>query len=376
MFRAAVATTHILAGTGTTRFQNLSLGQGAASDQMSIQANATVQRQLQDSIDTGSDAPERKRQCILVLPRGDEALEMPGFDEPIASRQQGYAIRRKEVEQALANANLPKTPVYFFDARNDDPDKIWKVLRDQVGDMRAVYAQRANDAAAGVINLRENVDYVRAAEARRDVEAEVGRILGTVTTLPLGVRPAHQNLIDQMAVGHHSSIAASIARRGEWPAFQFAHILGQGVRIDANQRTAQLVLKIEHKLEDLENKYSDLVAVVQSLQALRLRLSEHRQEFLSAARTIGRDAYGQLLGEQGDLWNTSARRYGLGSGYKRDVAEIWRDWFETEAEAHSTARTVGERLQDAWSHWVIEKLRQAMEAQADGKSLPIKAPSS
>ena len=323
--------------------------------------NATVQRQLQESLDTGSDAAIRRRQCILVLPRGDEALEMPGFDEPVTLRQQGYAVRRKEIEQALASASLPATPVYFFDARNDDPDRIWKTLRGQVAAMRAVYGDRGRTASAGVANLRDNVDDVRAAEARLDVEREVGRVLGAVAGLPDVKRHAHQNLIDQMAVGHHSSIAASIVRRGEWESFQFAHILGQGVRVDANLRTSALALRIEHRLDDLEEKYGDLPVVVQSLQAVRGLLSERRQEFLAMARTIGRDAYGSLL-NGADIWGESARRYGQGAGYKRDIAAMWRDWFESSEAAAGTARTTGERLQDAWTNSVVEPLRQAMQS--------------
>ena len=179
---------------------------------------------------------------------------MPGFDEPIALRQQGYAVRQREIEQALTNAGLPATPVYFFDARNDDPDRIWTTLRERVAAMRAIYGDRGRTAAAGVTNLRDNVDDVRAAEARLDVEREIGRVLDAVAQLPDVKRYAYQNLLDQMAVGHHSSIAASIVRRGEWEAFQFAHILGQGVRIDANLRTNGLALRIEHKLDDLEEK--------------------------------------------------------------------------------------------------------------------------
>jgi hypothetical protein len=297
--------------------------------------NATVQRHLQESLDTGSDASKLNRQCILVLPRGDEALEVPGFDEPVASRQQGYAVRRKEVEQSLANANLPRTPVYFFDARNDEADKIWKTLRDQIGAMRAAYGDRARNAAAGVANLRANIDDVRAAEARQDIEREVDRVLGHVAPLPASVRPAHENLIAQMAVGHHSSIAASIARRGEWDAFQFAHILGQGVRIDANQRTSNLAMRIEHKLDDLKERYADLVAVGQSLEALRAQLAERRQEFLGTARTIGRDVYGSLLAEQGEVWTVAmdwARATSVTSPESGETGlrlKKWRTWRRT-----------------------------------------------
>jgi hypothetical protein len=165
-------------------------------------------------------------------------------------------------------------------------------------------------------------------------------------------------------VGHHSSIAASIVRQGEWEPFAFAHILGQGVRIDANQRTTPMALRVEHKLDELEVKYADLSAVTRSLQALRGRLGEHRQQFLATARAIGRDAYGSLLDSESDIWSLSAERYGQGAGYKRDVASQWREWFETTAKAHATAEAVNVRLQDAWTNLVIEPLRDAMRVDA------------
>lgn len=326
--------------------------------------NSTVQRHLQESQDAASDAASRHRQCILVLPRGDEALEMPGFDGPVTSRQQGYSLRRKEVEQALANAGLPPTPIYFFDARNDDADKIWTALRTQVARIRGDYAARGIAAADGVRNLIQNVDVVRTAEARRDIEQDITRLLTAVDTLPSTVRPASQNLIEQLAVGHHSSIAASIYRRGEWENFQFDHILGTGVRVDANLRSQPLLLRLEHKLMDLESKYEDLEAIGQNLKALRSRLNEGRQEFLAAARNIGRDAYGQLLSDA-DIWSTAAERYGKGAGYKRDIAAAWHTWFEESEAAHTTASEISKRLQDAWRFWVLEPLMRATRVQVE-----------
>jgi transcriptional regulator with XRE-family HTH domain len=316
---------------------------------------ATVQRLLQDAVSAGSGSISGKRKCILVLPRGDEALEMSGYDG--LTRPQGYAIRRKEIEQALIKAELPKVPIYFFDARNDDPDKIWASLRDQIGEMRASFRDRAVRAADGARNLRENKDAVRAAEARSEVERDIGVVLDIVQGIGESMRPAHQNLVDQMAIGHHSSIAASVARRGRWEAFNFAQILGQGVRIDANQRTANHVLRIKHKIDELERRWHDTPSVLQTLSGIGQMLADTRQDFLSSARAIGVEAYGTLLEEPTDIWATSARRYGLGPGYKRDVAELWRDWLLSDEDALKTSREVSQRLQHAWTVWVIDPLR-------------------
>ena len=327
--------------------------------------NATTQRHLRESMDAESDAHERRRQAILVLPRGDEALEVPGSDGPATSREHGYALRRKEIELALVNAQLPATPVYFFDARNDDADTIWKKLRIQIGEIRSSYAKRGAIAALGVNNLMENVDDVRATEARRDIEQEIASLLKELTALPGVVRPAYLNLIDQVAVGHHSSIAASIYRRGDWDNFQFAHILGTGVRNDAGLRMRKHVERIEHRLLDLTSKYEDMDGVAPTLSALGARLAEGRQEFLATARTIGRDAYGILLANEGDAWTRSADRYGQGSGYKQDIAGLWREYFETSEDARETAEAITERLQDAWKNWVIDPLHRATQAESN-----------
>jgi len=324
--------------------------------------NATVQRHLREAVDAASDAIQRHRRCILVLPRGDEALEVPGSDGSVVSREEGYALRRKEIELALINAQLPATPVYFFDARNDASDRIWMRLRGQIAQMRAAYVLRGQIAADSVQDLIENVDSVRTLEIRREIEQEVSRLLEDVKLLTGNVRPAYLNLIEQMSVGHHSSIAASIYRRGGWDNFQFSHILGNGVRIDANLRSRSLVQRIEHRLMDFESKYKDMEPVVRNAKALRSRLSEGRQEFLAAALSIGRDAYGLLLAKESAVWIDSAERYGKGSGYKGDVATIWKDWFENSAEAHQTSQAVTDRLQDAWEAWVLEPIRRSVQA--------------
>lgn len=326
--------------------------------------NPTVQRHLREAVEAVSDAIERQRRCILVLPRGDEALDVPGLDDGPLTREHGYVLRRKEIELALINAGLPPTPIYFYDARNDPATGIWKRIRSQVTAMRGAFVDRGNLAVAGVRNLVENVDNVRANAAMGEIERELRRLLHDIATIHDSVRPAHSNLIDQIAVGHHSSIAASINRRGAWDNFQFDHILGNGVRIDANLRTQALIQRIEHRLMDFESKFEEMESVVQTLAGLRSRLAEARQEFLAVTRTIGVDAYGALLIEASDIWSETARRYGQGPGYKNEVAARWREWFETDEAVQKTARGVSERLQNAWEAWILKPLLAAIQTEA------------
>lgn len=325
----------------------------------------TATRFIEDTRGSGSDALERERLCLLVLPRGDEALQLPGLDEPIRSRQEGYAIRKQDVAQALVKVKAGTTPVYFFDAHADDPNKVWGQLRAQIGRMRLAYAARAENAVEGVTNLIGNVDLVRTTEARRQIEGGADLLLSTIHELPDTIRPAYLNLLDQLEVTHPSSIAASITRDGSWENFDVASILGLGVRIDANKRTRSHLERIEFKLEEFEKEHAELREVVRSVQFLRTRIAEGRQEFLAAARVIGADAYGSLLAKTRDVWQRSEERYGGGPGYKQDVARYWREFFESGDDKQNAARrAVDKRLQKAWEQSVLERLRQGTRAVA------------
>ena len=68
-----------------------------------------------------------------------------------------------------------------------------------------------------------------------------------------------------------------------------------------------------------------------------------------------------MLAERG-VCTGSAQRYGLGSGYKRDIDGTWRIWFETREVAQVTAQALTGRLQDGWRVSIVEALRLAMQA--------------
>ena len=327
---------------------------------------ATATRFLEDTRNAGSDAGERSRVCLLVLPRGDEALQLPGLDEPLTSRAEGYAVRKQDIAQALVKAKAGGTPIYFFDAHADASDKVWQQLRNQVGQMRKAYADRAVEAIDGVSNLIDNVDLVKTTEARRKIEADTDRLLQQVTALPATQRPAYLNLLDQLEATHASSIAASVARGGEWSNFDIASILGVGVRIDINRRTKNHLDRIEYKLQEFEAEHAGLRDVLESVKGLRARIAEGRQELLASAHAIGRDAYGTLIGKRRDIWERSEGRYGGGSGYKHDVAGYWKEFFESgDAVILEAGKAIDGRLQKAWAQAVLGRVKQSTRVETE-----------
>jgi hypothetical protein len=319
--------------------------------------DSTAQRLLRENEAAGSDAAVRHRVAMLVLPRNDEPLKVLDQGELPSSRAEGYAIRREEINQALLGADLPKIRVSFYDAHLDPPEVIWNALRTQINLMRGVYIASLDRSARAVAELVANVDVVKTRGARREIQEEFDRLATFIGTLPGVRRHAHQNLLDQFDAGHQSSVAASMVRRGDWPNFPILHFLGEGVRQDANLRTADHFTRVEHKLEELEQKYAELADVRAMTGSLRDRMATWRQDFLTQALSIGSDAFRTVLANEGNLWAQACARYGTGvRGYKRDLAGMFQRFFEGTSAPDAARTAVETRLTDAWVSTIIEPL--------------------
>ena len=324
--------------------------------------NATVQRILRENEEAGSDAAALNRVVLLVLPRQDEPLQVLQDGEPVSSRPLGCRIRRDEIYDALSAAGLPKIAINFYDAHADTPDTVWSFLREQIARMRQVYVDRLDRAGRDVAELVIDVNVVKTRKARHSLEERFERLAERITPLPDVRRPAHQNLVEQLQASHQSSVAASMARRGDWLNFSVLHILGTGVRRDANLRSSDYISRVEHALDEAEAEYADLAAVRAIIASVRGRLAKWRQEFLGQAQSIGADGFKELLSNQRQLWTESIARYGTYvPGYKKDLATIWQSFFES-SEPDEARKAVEARLAEAWTSMVVEPLREAMRA--------------
>src|SRR3546814_12253120 len=91
----------------------------------------------------GSDAIERRRVILLVLPQGDQAMKIiDDSGEPPESIEHGYAIRAAQVEDSLVEAGVGRLPVLFFNAIEDSAAKVWDQLNHHVGIIRQYQVER------------------------------------------------------------------------------------------------------------------------------------------------------------------------------------------------------------------------------------------
>lgn len=323
--------------------------------------NATVQRILKENEEAGSDSARKGRICMLVLPRADEPMQISGDGEPVSSAAEGIAIRSEEIGAALRSAALPSIPAVFFDAMRDKPDRVWASLQDLVMRMRDHHVEQLARTVRGVERLIDDVDLVKSEAARAQIETDAVRLVELIGKLPGVKRHAHENLMTQFDLAHQSSIAASVNRRGDWGNFPVLHILGIGVRNDANLRVAERFDQLEHTLRDWRLEHGDVIDVVQDIDAIIERTAGWRQEFLAIAQSIGRDAFRDALERDSALWHAAARRYGDGPGYKKDLAIAFKGFFERDA-LDEVREGIDRRLDQAWKQIVLEPLRETTRA--------------
>jgi transcriptional regulator with XRE-family HTH domain len=315
----------------------------------------------------GSDAIERRRVVLLVLPQGDQAMKIiDDSGEPPESVEHGYAIRAAQVEDSLVEAGIGRLPVLFFNAIEDSAPKVWEQLNSHVGIIRQYQVERLARFVGLSEDLVTNADAARIQQARAAIAAEARAMAKAYGPLPSSARPAHQTLINEIKSGHASSIAASIARRGAWDNFEIFHMIGTGVRTDANRRSNDHMLKITGRLEALEEKFSALPEVKGLIETLREDIADWRQEFLSRALSVGRNTFKPYLDGSIEFWSDLRARYGGGGGYRDDIADMVATWFEETPALDEARKRVDARLGDAWNELVIDRLVEATELGEEG----------
>ena len=312
---------------------------------------------MRDAVDSGSDAIEGNRICLLALPRVDEALKIidDSGNRP-SSAEEGYAIREGQIAQQFATEGLPNIPVNVFQMGSDSPQDIWNWLIDRIHAIRDAKIARIQRHVAAANDLITNADVAKTREARTAIAETMLKAAERVRKLGVVVRPAASNLVAEVKKTHQSSVAASVNRRGDWPQFSAAHILGQGVRRDIFLRTNDIYVRIDEAIQGLNDVFGHLSDVAQFLENLRDDIQEWRKELLLRVALAGRMLYAPHLQQASSLWRACQARYGAGSGYRVDVSEQFQDHFDNDPDAMATAEKVEAQVNALWNQMIIDRL--------------------
>ena len=282
--------------------------------------------------------------AILSLPRSDEALAVKDDYTrlPAESVAEGYELKGEQAELRLKSQNLPYAAIAFFNAREDDPQDLTDFLLQRVEAIRQGQCAKLNEAISGAIELAENVDEAQVQEVyqlaarRMSVWLDSNGKVGDLDT------PLENSLMAAIGRAYASSVRASVRRQGDWRNLDYSHHMGYGARVMAAR---SVVAKLENFKAITENLLQDeeLEPAFGLVRQARRVLEDGVSTLLIRSELLGKRIYIQHLKPDSEFWRLCDSRWGLGYGYRDDVAQYHRDWFSQRSQFQTMVQELVDR---------------------------------
>jgi transcriptional regulator with XRE-family HTH domain len=308
-----------------------------------------VQQLIEHARKSGSSALPGRRVVMVVLPYHDEAQNVTlQTGEQAGTREQGYRVRQRQVEKALAE-DAAKVKLLFFDAVADDSDFIRSELLAQIRVVRGIEHAKIKSLAEAVESLLDDQEKVQFAETQKRVSQKlkyVAQKYGEVDDL---ARPTYTRLVAELRGIHHSSLWSVTRNEGYGRSVNMYHMFGLLVRQDTKTRTDEAVHGLKHSLEELasdpEMKRSDMRRSKKYIAELLEGATLKRTEFLKQAQAIGEATLQPFIEKNQKLWAACLAERGQGPRYRERVAAVLEKWFDDHREVN---RKLERRIQEAW----------------------------
>jgi transcriptional regulator with XRE-family HTH domain len=307
--------------------------------------------------EVGADNALRERIAMLVLAHDDEALGMKDDAGVVAEdEQEGYELKRDQVEDELQRLDAGQVPIHFFNAKTEEPEKLTERLLAQIRTMRKAQAERIDEVAEAIDQLFRNRDEQHALAAQRDVNEALREFLSQHETLPDRKRFAHNSLLWAIRNLHARTVWATTRRFGTWPNLDVYYYLGAGAEVDAKLRVERTFSELEGVVKYMLGR-KDLKPAHKFLKELLSNIEIWHGNFLEKVRRAGEYTYRPVLEDDTDLWPECEGLYARGLPYRTEVAEKVQGWFEDDERSHLHDQ-LEERIRDSWREDVLDPLAQ------------------
>lgn len=319
--------------------------------------DATMGGFIEHALNTGSIRALSERVVLLILPRPSEAIEMKdeASGEKVDSEVDGYELKAEDVRAKLEGLGAKDMPVLVFNATSDRAEDLREEIIRQVHRMRKAHIDRISSLAGTVNSLIANYEIEAAALVRREVENRLRIFSEQHDSLPERLQPVHDQLVSALQTLHPRTVWATTRRQGSWYNLDVFYYLGTGAASEAKRRSDPAIFGLEALIKNMLGD-SELQAAHGFLEEVRINAREWSERFIQTARRAGEETFRPALESASGLWSDCENRWGLGLGYRDDVADLIRDWFLTP-ERNSLHRLLERRVIAAWETEIIQPLR-------------------
>lgn len=266
--------------------------------------------------------------AILVLPRGDEALDAKQMDgTEVESVENGYALKRAQVLSALERRETPCAAVEFFNSQDENPESVKGMILKLLEDVRKHNRAELERVVADVESMLANYGEARVRQIQEDAAKHLLSWLDTYENLVRSDVNLENSLEPALRRSHHSTVRASVRRQGRWDNLDYRFHLGSGASAMVNEVLGEYQKDFHSVTKNLEG-LPDLAEAVGLISQSRRMIDTGIRQLLDESQEVGHAIHNLDMVEDGEHWTRCERRWGQGSGYRDQVVEYHREWFE------------------------------------------------
>jgi transcriptional regulator with XRE-family HTH domain len=312
--------------------------------------NAATLAVLERAIEGGLKEAMLARGMLLVLPReGDDTkLRDNNTGEWVSGFQEGRDVKLEHIRTTMGHRGCQKLPVHFLNVRLEaDRAELQQSIVTRIGEMRSRLRREIDVLLATIERLIAN----RKVEETKAVFLAATRPLRDWLSnggdLAKAKAQPQSFLLSVMAgLRYVASLRASVNRKGSWYNFDYWLGLGSGTRNEAAARGAKQIEGLKVLVQSgLQN--SDLEGAHDFLRFFGTELDGAANDFHKWAQDLGEAAFKAPLGDDGKYWNDCQGRWGRGPGYRDDIKQWTKVWFEDMSREERQAFIEAE-LQKRW----------------------------
>ena len=297
--------------------------------------------------------------AILVLPRPNEALAVKddaGFNAETV--EDGYELKGDQVEMRLEALNVPDVAVTFFNAFEDEPERLGDFLLKLVRGLRQRHCESLGEAIEGANDLVQNFEREQVREIQQQAAKRL--IVWLQNNRQIGSFSKHmkESLLLAIKNVHASSLRASIRRQGGWYNLDYSHQLGYGARAVATSVVGDQLeeFKVLAKSILQEPELKEAFGLVQ--QARRI-FESGTEDLFQKAQQLGRISHKYMLSDT-QLWNRCDEEWGKGLGYRDRVLKHHLEWFADDSGPIKAQVLVKRLVEEEWQK-ILDRLKAILE---------------
>lgn len=324
--------------------------------------NDAPEVQLQTLLRRAKEAGHRdldRQALVLILPRPEEALAVKYDDgNPVDDDEEGYDLKREQVQMRLSQQGLPNLPVEFYNAREESNEKIRTRIVELVRAQRRYFAEQISQLSRAVTNLETNRANVQTRLVFEHVMSHLLTWIRSNSEIDFSIEDVEETLIDAIdSTRYASTVRASVRRQGDWYNLDYYHHLSHGVRVLAVNQIGSRIEAFKTIVNNLiEN--DEYAQAREFLRGIVSRIEAALDETYRRLQTAGHETFKQTLSQHREFWGRCENRWGGGPGYRVAIRDMTDEEFDDRGADSKTI--LNNLISEEWKK-LVDLLRGTLD---------------